>query len=89
MQLIHQLFQLADHKWEVATWTSNHIMGHALHGRACEASEELFKQTKSCVTFVGVLSACSHAGLVGEKMISCYNNVKLNMAHHYYGWLHG
>jgi len=86
----HQLFQLADTR-DVTTWTST-IMGHASHGRACEALE-LFKEMKSrncrpnSVTFVGVLTACSHAGLVEEgkrqweKMISCYN-VKPNMAHY-------
>ncbi|KAK7304646.1 hypothetical protein VNO77_42531 [Canavalia gladiata] len=66
---------------DVTTWTSM-IVGHALHGQGHEAlqlfSEMKVKRDKeNCssgssiitpndVTFIGVLMACSHAGLVEE-----------------------
>lgn len=66
---------------DVTTWTSM-IVGHALHGQAHEALQlfsELNRKndSKNChssgynitpndVTFIGVLMACSHAGLVEE-----------------------
>ncbi|KAF8406998.1 hypothetical protein HHK36_006119 [Tetracentron sinense] len=49
------------------------ISGYALHGHAAEALE-LFKQMQreglkpDSITFTGVLSACSHAGLVDEGL---------------------
>ncbi|KAK7411430.1 hypothetical protein VNO78_02863 [Psophocarpus tetragonolobus] len=57
---------------DVTTWTSM-IMGHAVHGQAREALQ-LFSEMKTRsyliipndVTFIGVLMACSHAGLVEE-----------------------
>lgn len=58
---------------DVATWTSM-IVGHALHGQAHEALQ-LFSEmntrrdnnvSPNDVTFIGVLMACSHAGLVEE-----------------------
>lgn len=66
---------------DVTTWTSM-IVGHALHGQAEEAlnlysemnTRRNFKRNNSTccnvvpndVTFIGVLMACSHAGLVEE-----------------------
>lgn len=66
---------------DVTTWTSM-IVGHALHGQAHEALQLFSemntrkdkKNQSSCnlviapndVTFIGVLMACSHAGLVEE-----------------------
>ncbi|KAL5077901.1 hypothetical protein RYX36_016885 [Vicia faba] len=66
---------------DVTTWTSM-IVGHALHGQAHEALQlfsqmntrrDMTKSSSSnfivCpndVTFIGVLMACSHAGLVEE-----------------------
>ncbi|XP_027338016.1 putative pentatricopeptide repeat-containing protein At1g74400 [Abrus precatorius] len=63
---------------DVTTWTSM-IVGHGLHGQAHEALQ-LFSEMKdrenwssygnvitpNDVTFLGVLMACSHAGLVEE-----------------------
>ncbi|KAJ0980244.1 hypothetical protein J5N97_008499 [Dioscorea zingiberensis] len=55
---------------DVVAWNSL-ITGHAMHGRSREALE-LFSQLcdeglqPTDVTFVGVLNACSHAGLVSE-----------------------
>ncbi|TKY73361.1 putative pentatricopeptide repeat-containing protein [Spatholobus suberectus] len=61
---------------DVTTWTSM-IVGHALHGQAREALQ-LFSEMNTRrdkgdyvmipndVTFIGVLMACSHAGLVEE-----------------------
>lgn len=75
-----RLFDSTGNK-DVTTWTSM-IVGHALHGQAHEAlqlfSEMNTRKDKknwnSCshlitpndVTFIGVLMACSHAGLVEE-----------------------
>lgn len=85
-----ELFEIARQR-DVTTWTSI-ISGYALHGRAREALE-LFDEMRSrecrpnSVTFVGVLTACSHAGLVEEgkrqweNMTRCYS-VKPNMAHY-------
>ncbi|KAI9126858.1 hypothetical protein K1719_002454 [Acacia pycnantha] len=78
---------------DVTTWTSM-IVGHALHGQAEEALELFSEMSSSrnngtqnssnClvvwndVTFIGVLMACSHAGLVEEarrhfkSMTECY-----------------
>ncbi|XP_057728542.1 putative pentatricopeptide repeat-containing protein At1g74400 [Arachis stenosperma] len=56
---------------DVTTWTSM-IVGHALHGQAYEALELFsemntgFNIVPNDVTFIGVLMACSHAGLVEE-----------------------
>ncbi|CAM8982957.1 unnamed protein product [Rhodiola kirilowii] len=54
----------------VITWNSI-IVGLAMHGRAREALEyfckmELAGVATTDVTFIGLLSACSHAGLVTE-----------------------
>lgn len=65
-----------------ATWSAI-IGGLAMHGRAKEAIEHFLKMeqtgvTPTDVTFIGLLSACSHAGLVDEgrsyfsKMIRVY-----------------
>ncbi|GFQ04921.1 pentatricopeptide repeat-containing protein at5g56310 [Phtheirospermum japonicum] len=57
-------------KRTVVSWTSV-IFGTALHGRGLEAIS-LFEEMKRAglgpdhVTFIGLLSACSHAGLVEE-----------------------
>lgn len=74
----HKLFCISREK-DVFTWTSM-IVGHALHGQSIEALD-LFAQmkrtrssverSKSCIlpndiTFLGVLMACSHAGMVEE-----------------------
>ena len=68
---------------DLVSWTAM-IMGCASHGHAYEAIS-LFKQmevegfTPNSVTFVAVLTACSHAGMVNEgltffnKMVQHYN----------------
>nr|GEU38897.1 putative pentatricopeptide repeat-containing protein At3g23330 [Tanacetum cinerariifolium] len=68
---------------DLVSWTAM-IMGCASHGHAYEAIS-LFKQmevegfTPNSVTFVAVLTACSHAGMVNEgltffnKMVEHYN----------------
>jgi pentatricopeptide repeat protein len=75
-----KLFDSTSNK-DVTTWTSM-IVGHALHGQAHEAlqlfsqmntgrdkknsSSSNFIVSPNDVTFIGVLMACSHAGLVEE-----------------------
>ncbi|KAH9291934.1 hypothetical protein KI387_042880, partial [Taxus chinensis] len=68
---------------DVISWNAM-IAGYALHGFGKEAVE-LFEKMRCCgpcpdhVTFVGVLSACCHAGLLVEgwkyfnDMITCYH----------------
>jgi len=64
-------FQEAEDR-DVVTWSAM-ISSHAQHGRAREALR-LFKEMKDCsiapnqVTFLGVLTACSHGGLVDEGL---------------------
>ncbi|XXG60512.1 hypothetical protein AAC387_Pa04g2403 [Persea americana] len=67
-----KIFQTIIQK-DVITWNSM-ICGYAYHGCGREALD-IFTQMKTSevkpndVTFVGVLSACSHAGLVSEAWI--------------------
>ncbi|KAL2469685.1 putative Pentatricopeptide repeat-containing protein [Abeliophyllum distichum] len=55
---------------DAISWTAM-IMGYALHGHACEAillftKMEMQGVKPNSVSFVAVLTACSHAGLVDE-----------------------
>ncbi|XP_010267188.1 PREDICTED: pentatricopeptide repeat-containing protein At1g77170 [Nelumbo nucifera] len=69
MDLAHRVFTGMVER-NVSTWTSM-IMGHALHGCAYDALE-CFRSMRQAgvrpnhVTFVGVLSACVHGGMVGD-----------------------
>ncbi|XP_071687082.1 putative pentatricopeptide repeat-containing protein At3g23330 [Rutidosis leptorrhynchoides] len=68
---------------DLVTWTAM-IMGCALHGHAHDAIS-LYKKMEiegfkpNSVTFVAVLTACSHAGMVNKglnffkKMVKCYD----------------
>ncbi|PIA32933.1 hypothetical protein AQUCO_04300116v1 [Aquilegia coerulea] len=74
-----QVFEDIPNK-NVGHWTSM-IVGFSVHGCA-EASLHLFSQMQKCgvkpnyVTFIGVLSACSHGGLV-EQGIKHFNLMKM------------
>ena len=65
----NQAFELLD-KPDTVAWTAI-ICGYAYHGNATEALS-LFNRMQDCgvrpnaVTFIGVLTACSHSGLVTE-----------------------
>ncbi|KAG1359362.1 pentatricopeptide repeat-containing protein [Cocos nucifera] len=65
----HRVFECIPNK-DVVVWSAL-IMGYGLHGRGREAIR-LFEEMKCArvrpndVTFVGLLSACKHAGLVDE-----------------------
>ncbi|KAD3337720.1 hypothetical protein E3N88_33240 [Mikania micrantha] len=66
-----RLFQSLDGK-TIVSWTSV-IVGMAMHGRGMEAASLFEKMIVSGVapddvTFMGLLSACSHAGLVNEGL---------------------
>ncbi|KAG9154670.1 hypothetical protein Leryth_025280 [Lithospermum erythrorhizon] len=75
----------------VWTWSAM-ILGLAQHGFAAEALEyfsqmQLFKVTPNYVTFLGVLCACSHAGLVEEGKRCLHDmehvyKIKPQMAHY-------
>jgi pentatricopeptide repeat protein len=78
-------------KRNVVSWTAM-ISGYAMHGCGKEALH-LFEQMQcsdtspNSVTFVGVLSACSHAGLVDEgyQYFSCmseYYHIQPTMEHY-------
>lgn len=65
----HALFRTMKRK-DVASWNIM-ITGYGMHGYANEALEIFQKMVQSkfnpdMITFVGVLSACSHAGLVRQ-----------------------
>ncbi|KAF5187227.1 Pentatricopeptide repeat-containing protein [Thalictrum thalictroides] len=74
-----QVFEDIPNK-NVGHWTSM-IVGFSVHGCA-EVSLHLFAQMQKCgvkpnyVTFIGVLSACSHGGLV-EQGIKHFNLMKM------------
>ncbi|ESQ27404.1 hypothetical protein EUTSA_v10018483mg [Eutrema salsugineum] len=69
MDLASQVFDEMPHR-NVVSWTSM-IMGYAAHGKTLEALE-CFRDMRDSsvrpngVTFLGVLSACVHGGLVEE-----------------------
>lgn len=78
-------------KKDVVSWTSM-IVGHAINGEASK-SLALFKQMcaekldPNSVTFIGVLLACDHAGLVNEGMKMCnimcdVYNIKPDIVHY-------
>ncbi|GMH17124.1 hypothetical protein Nepgr_018965 [Nepenthes gracilis] len=65
-----QLFEEMDSKWDVITWNSI-IVGFAKNGYAEEAIRIFYEMMHSRlkpdgVTFLGVLTACSHAGKIYE-----------------------
>lgn len=98
IQAARYLFDGAKQR-DVTTWTSM-IVGLALHGRANEAlmlfsemKESMSSGSNDCsvspnhVTFVGVLMACSHAGLVSKgrfhwKSMQRDYNLKPQLAHY-------
>lgn len=54
----------------IKSWTAM-VAGYGMHGRAMEALEVFYKMVKSgakpnYITFVSVLAACSHSGLLDE-----------------------
>eukprot|EP01018_Ginkgo_biloba_P039326 Gb_30732 [translate_table: standard] len=68
-------------EWDVVSWTAV-IAGYAQHGYGHEALQ-LFEQMQHAgmkpdqITYIGILSACSHAGLVDEGRLyfdSMYQN---------------
>ncbi|KAL5975101.1 hypothetical protein ACLOJK_031777 [Asimina triloba] len=71
MENATELFvKMGPQKWNVVSWNAM-ICGLAMHGRGRNALEFFQKMLASGtkptdVTFVGVLRACSHAGMVGE-----------------------
>lgn len=62
---------------DVKTWTAM-ILGFGFHGQAKNAIKLLHRMEKECepneITFLAVLSACSHGGLVAEGM-SCFRRM--------------
>ncbi|KAI3900574.1 hypothetical protein MKW92_029552 [Papaver armeniacum] len=69
MDLAHRVFERVVYR-NVSTWTSL-ITGYAMHGCVSEALDcfrdmRLDGVAPNSVTFIGVLSACVHGGLVSE-----------------------
>ncbi|KAF5750263.1 pentatricopeptide repeat-containing protein [Tripterygium wilfordii] len=65
---------------DMVTWTSM-IEGYGIHGLGCEALNTFHQMVKegmtpNDVTFLSLLSACSHSGLVSEGC-EVYNSMKL------------
>jgi pentatricopeptide repeat protein len=62
------IFDMAN-KRDITTWTCM-VMGYAMHGPVLEALNIFYRMKKEFapnhVTFLGVLMACNHAGLVDE-----------------------
>lgn len=78
MDLAHEVFSKM-HERNVSSWTSM-IVGYAMHGHASEAMECFRAMIEANVipnhvTFVGVLSACVHGGMVDEGK-HCFQMMK-------------
>ncbi|KAJ9691595.1 hypothetical protein PVL29_013706 [Vitis rotundifolia] len=79
ISLATQVFNAMESK-DVLAWNTI-IAGMAIHGHLKEA-QQLFKEMKEAgvepndVTFVAMLSACSHAGMVdeGQKLLDCMSS---------------
>ncbi|KAK9115538.1 hypothetical protein Sjap_014485 [Stephania japonica] len=79
LSLAWQVFCSMEDK-DVFTWNTI-IAGNAMHGYAKEA-HELFKKMQESgiwpndITFVALLSACSHAGMVeeGQRLLACMSS---------------
>ncbi|XP_077243184.1 pentatricopeptide repeat-containing protein At5g48910-like [Tasmannia lanceolata] len=76
-----QVFDCLPHR-NVVTWNAI-IGGLAMHGRADDALDHFFRMEQagvapSDVTFISVLSVCSHAGLVDEGRSHFKNMVRVN-----------
>lgn len=75
----------------VKSWTAM-VAGYGMHGRAKEAMEIFYKMIRSGVkpnyiTFVSVLAACSHAGMLKEgwhwfNRMKCEFNVEPGIEHY-------
>ncbi|KAK1440582.1 hypothetical protein QVD17_06411 [Tagetes erecta] len=85
-----KMFTEAKHN-DIVSWTAM-INGYAEHGLSQESIdlfEELIKAglTPDAVTFIGVLTACSHAGLVdlGFHYFNQITNYKLGLSKEHYG----
>ncbi|CAJ2672326.1 unnamed protein product [Trifolium pratense] len=78
-------------KKNVKSWTAM-IAGYGMHGRAKEAMEIFYEMIRSgtkpnYITFVSVLAACSHAGLLKEgwnwfNRMKCEYNVEPGIEHY-------
>ncbi|KAI3808429.1 hypothetical protein L1987_24380 [Smallanthus sonchifolius] len=85
-----KIFNEAKHN-DIVSWTAM-IIGYAEHGLSQQAID-LFKQfievglRPDTVTFIGVLTACSHAGLVdlGFHYLNQITNYKLSLSKEHYG----
>ncbi|CBI29077.3 unnamed protein product, partial [Vitis vinifera] len=79
ISLATQVFNAMESK-DVLAWNTI-IAGMAIHGNVKEA-QQLFKEMKEAgvepndITFVAILSACSHAGMVdeGQKLLDCMSS---------------
>lgn len=78
---------------DVVVWSSM-IVGYGLHGRGLEALDlyQLMKQSGVCpnaVTFLGLLTACNHSGLVedGWQLFHCMKDYGIEPRHQHYACL--
>ncbi|EOY04173.1 Mitochondrial editing factor 22 [Theobroma cacao] len=75
---------------DVVVWSAM-IVGYGLHGRGREALDlyQLMKQAGVCpndVTFLGLLTACNHSGLVedGWRLFHCMKDYGIEPRHQHY-----
>ncbi|KAL2929059.1 hypothetical protein RDABS01_034470 [Bienertia sinuspersici] len=90
MDFAYEVFSKMDHR-NVSSWTSM-IVGYATHGHANEAMEVFHAMVEdgvrpNHVTFVGVLSACVHGGMVDEgkhcfRMMKNMYGIEPNVQHY-------
>ncbi|XP_027188879.1 pentatricopeptide repeat-containing protein At3g12770 [Cicer arietinum] len=83
------VFDCASHK-DVVMWSAM-IMGYGLHGQGMEAIRlyDAMKQAGVCpndVTFIGLLAACSHSGLVkqGWELFHCMRGFGIKPRNEHY-----
>lgn len=89
VDLARQVFDRTNDK-DIVTWSAM-IMGYGLHGQGQEAINLYHAMRKSGVhpndvTFVGLLTACNHSGLVedGWKIFHCMRDYGIEPRHQHY-----
>jgi len=91
LEIAKQVFEGMSYR-DVSSWNSI-ILGFAVHGKAKEALDYFVRMVKvekivpNSITFVGVLSACNHSGMVNEglmyfEMMTKEYNIEPSLVHY-------